>query len=83
MLLKITVCGLESSSIVLSTMASSVGRSLIGMTVSVKESDAVATPSLTVTVIVAVPERSPAGGIVNVRSVPLPPKARLPFGTRA
>ena len=51
-------------------------------TVSTKVSAAVSAPSLTVTVIVAVPVLPAAGVTVRVRFAPLPPKRMLASGTR-
>ena len=53
------------------------------ITVSVKESLALSAPSLTVTVIVAVPVCPAAGVSVIDRLFPLPPKTMLPFGTKS
>ena len=55
---------------------------LEGMTVKTNESEAVLVPSLTFTVIVAVPACAAAGVILIVRLVPLPPNTMLPGGTR-
>src|SRR6266508_421594 len=51
-------------------------------TVSVNVSDVVSVPSLTVTVIVVVPDWLASGVTVTVRLVPLPPKTIFAFGTR-
>jgi len=53
------------------------------MTVSIKLSDAVNVPSLTVTVMAVVPVAPAAGVTVTVRFAPLPPKTIFPFGTNA
>src|SRR6266511_3277723 len=52
-----------------------------GLTISTKVSLAVSAPSLTVTVIVAVPVCPAAGVTVTVRLAPLPPKTMLPLCT--
>src|SRR6266545_4749724 len=51
------------------------------LTVSTKVSFALNCPSLTLTVIVAVPDWLAAGVTVTVRLAPLPPKTMLPLGT--
>src|SRR3989442_14584593 len=53
-----------------------------GLTVSVNGSLAVRLPSLTVTVITALPVWPAAGVTVTVRLAPLPPKTMFAFGTR-
>src|SRR5262245_13174226 len=58
-----------------------VGASLTAVTVSGKLVVAVSWPSLTVSVIVAEPFWLGAGVTVSVRLAPLPPKAKLVFGT--
>ena len=60
-----------------------VGASLTALTVSRKLLLVVACPSLTVTVIVAVPLAFAAGVTVTVRSAPLPPRTMLESGTSA
>ena len=52
------------------------------LTVSTKGSLAVSEPSLTVTVIVAVPDCPTAGVTVTVRLAPLPPKTTLATGAK-
>src|SRR5258706_500838 len=59
-----------------------VGGSLTGLTVRRKVLVAVARPSLTLRMIVAVPYWLRAGVMVTVRFVPLPPKTIFPSGTR-
>src|SRR4051812_6098637 len=59
-----------------------VGASFTELTVSRKFVPVVALPSLTETVIVAVPFWFAAGVIVRVRFAPLPPKTKFAFGTR-
>src|SRR5262249_23687289 len=70
-----------------SGIASSVGGSSTGFTVSTNESDAVSVvpPDVNdaVTVMVAVPDRFGAGVTLNVRAEPLPVMLRLAFGTSA
>ena len=58
------------------------GGSLTGLTVTTNESLAVNTPSLTVTVIVVLPNRFAAGVTVTVRLAPLPPSTTFASGTR-
>jgi hypothetical protein len=58
-----------------------VGASLTAVTVSTNVSVAVNVPSLTVTVIVAVPLKFVAGVTVTVRLAPEPPNTMLAFGT--
>ena len=55
---------------------------LAEFTVSTKLSLLLREPSLTVTVMVAVPNWFGAGVTVTVRLEPLPPKTMLPLGTR-
>ena len=63
-------------------MGSSAGGSLPEVTVSSNVSEPVAlSVSVTVTVIVAVPNWLAAGVIVTVRSDPLPPNTMFPSGT--
>src|SRR5262245_47475809 len=57
-----------------------VGTSLTELTVTTKESLVVATPSLTVTVMVALPNWLVAGRTVTVREPLLTPKEILPLG---
>src|SRR6266516_4115978 len=64
-------------------MLEMVGVSFIAFTVNTKLSLALNCPSLTVTVIVAVPLWFDAGLTVTVRFAPEPPKPMLPFGTNA
>src|SRR5436190_1435703 len=59
------------------------GVSLTALTVSEKVLLAVKAPSLTVTVMVAVPLWFAAGVTVTVRFAPLPPKAMFALGTSA
>ena len=58
-----------------------VGGSLAAVTVSTKVSVAASVPSLTVSVIVAVPLWFAAGVTVTVRAAPLPPMTRFASGT--
>ena len=58
-----------------------VGASLMGLTVSTNMALASSAPSLTVTVIVAVPVWLAKGVTATVRLGPLPPKVMLPTGT--
>src|SRR5436190_4166089 len=75
---------LVSSLIAWSAMVEMVGGVLPGaFTVSTKVSLALAEPSVTVTVIVAVPVWPLPGVTVTVRLGPLPPNTIFPFGTRA
>jgi hypothetical protein len=60
-----------------------VGASLTAVTVKTKVSVAVNVPSLTVTVIVAVPFWLAAGVIVTVRFAPVPPNTMFAFGINA
>src|SRR5438128_5731226 len=60
-----------------------VGRSFTAFTVNTKVSLALNCPSLTVTVIVAVPFWLSAGLTVTVRFAPEPPNPMFPFGTSA
>src|SRR5262245_65770048 len=62
-------------------MLDTVGASLTAVTVSEKLVAAVNWPSLTVSVMVAAPFWLAAGVTVRVRLAPLPPSARLVFGT--
>src|SRR5215831_7487083 len=62
-------------------IAEIVGGSLTALTVNWKLVLAVAAPSLTVRVIVVTPDWLAAGVIVTVRFAPLPPNAKLVFGT--
>ena len=55
---------------------------VLTLTVSKKESLALLVPSLTVTVMVLVPDNPDAGVTVTVRLVPLPPNTMLLVGTR-
>jgi hypothetical protein len=64
-----------------SAMFEMVGASFTAFTVSTKVSLAVREPSLTVTVIVALPFWLAAGVTVTVRLAPLPPKTMFPLGT--
>ena len=59
-----------------------VGRSFTAVTVSSNVSLALAVPSLTVTVIVALPDWFAAGVIVIVRFAPEPPNMIPPGGTK-
>src|SRR5262249_58239460 len=59
-----------------------VGASSTGLTVSTKLALVLNEPSLTVRVMVVVPNWLGAGVIVTVRLAPLPPSAMLAFGTR-
>src|SRR5437667_183054 len=58
-----------------------VGGSFTGVTMRTKVSLAVATPSLTMTVIVAVPAWFVAGSIAMVRLTSVPPNTMFPLGT--
>ena len=58
-----------------------VGESLLAFTVKTKLVDAVADPSDTVIVMVAVPLWLPAGVIITVRLAPVPLKTMLASGT--
>ena len=58
-----------------------VGASFTAVTVSTKLSEAVSEPSLTVIVMVAVPERFAAGVTVTVREAALPPSTMFATGT--
>src|SRR5262245_66310375 len=62
-------------------MSEIVGASFTELTVSTNGSLAERAPSLTVTVIVAVPDWPAAGVTVTVRLAPLPPKRMLRKGT--
>src|SRR5205085_1958470 len=62
-------------------MLEMVGRSFTGSTVRLNMALAVAAPSLTLIVMVAVPNWFAAGVILIVRFAPLPPKRMLPAGT--
>ena len=64
-------------------MLERVGGSLIALTVSTKEAPALACPSLTVTVIVAVPNWFEAGSNIMVRSKFDPANTTFSFGIRA
>src|SRR5258706_11329865 len=57
-----------------------VGASLTALTVNTNVSFVLAVPSLTVTVMVAVPNWFAAGVSVTVLFAPLPPKTMLPLG---
>ena len=59
-----------------------VGGSLTAVTVTTNVSVAVAVPSLTVSVMVVVPDWLAAGVTVTVRFAPVPPMTMLAFGTR-
>src|SRR6185503_5400204 len=72
----------ESTLIARLLMAFKVGGSFTGLTVTAKLVLVLLVPSLTLTVICAVPVRLAAGAMVTVRLPPLPPKEILPFGTR-
>ena len=72
-----------SSAVVVSIRPEIVGASFTGVTVRTKVAFVVTVPSLTATVMVAVPDWFAAGVAVSVRLAPLPPRTRLPFGTRA
>src|SRR5229473_3173702 len=67
---------------VTSLMGSSVGGSFTGLTVRTNELAAVAEPSLTVSVIIVVPNWFVAGTMVAMRIVPLPSNKTLAFGTK-
>ena len=70
--------------IVLSGISEIVGGSFCAFTASTNESDAVPpSASVTVTVIVVVPNWFSAGVTATVRSVPLPPNRMFPLGTNA
>ena len=56
---------------------------VLGFTVNTKLVDAVAAPSLTVTVMVEAPLAPATGVIATVRFAPLPPKAMFASGTSA
>jgi hypothetical protein len=71
------------SSVVWSLIAEIVGGSLTSLTVSTKSVEAVAVPSLTVSVMVVVPLTPATGVSVTVRFAPLPPKRMFPSGTSA
>src|SRR5712692_7647909 len=62
-------------------MGSSVGGSFTGLTVRTNELAAVAEPSLTVSVIIVVPNWFVAGTMVTMRLVPLPSNKTVAFGT--
>src|SRR5687768_16208072 len=70
-----------SSLVARSAMSVIVGTSLTALTVKTKVSLLLAVPSLTVTVMVAVPDRLAAGVTVMVRLAPEPPKTMLAVGT--
>jgi hypothetical protein len=72
-----------SSLIVWSAIPLMVGGVFTAFTVNTKVSLALFVPSLTLTVIVAVPIWSAAGVTVTVRLLPLPPKTMLLNGTSA
>ena len=55
---------------------------VLGTTVTAKLLFVLALPSLTVTVMVAVPTCAATGVTVTVRLAPLPPKTMLAFGTK-
>src|SRR3954471_7805629 len=63
-------------------MVEMVGASLTALTVTRKLAPALALPSLTVTVTIALPNWFVAGLTVTVRFAPLPPKTMFPFGIR-
>src|SRR5690349_9075682 len=63
-------------------MVEMVGASLTALTVARNVALAVALPSLTVTVIVALPNWFVAGRTVTVRFAPLPPNVILPLGIK-
>src|SRR5438105_8067894 len=63
-------------------MLEMVGTSFTGSTVRLNMALAVAAPSLTLIVMVAVPNWFAAGLILIVRFAPLPPKRMLPAGAR-
>ena len=67
--------------IVLSGIFEIVGASFTGVTVNTNVSLLLRAPSLTVTLMVALPDWFAAGITVTVRLEPLPPKTILPFGT--
>ena len=69
-----------SSAMLVSAMSVIVGTSFTASTVTTKVSLVVAVPSLTVTVIVAVPNWLAAGVAVSVRAAPEPPKTRFALG---
>jgi len=71
-----------SSFVIWSAISTIVGASLMGLTVKMKVSEERLTPSLTVTVMVAVPNILAAGVTVTLRTAPLPPKTMLLLGTR-
>jgi hypothetical protein len=62
-------------------IAEMLGAVFIAVTVSPKLVGVLATPSVTVTVMVAPPTSPGAGVRVTVRFAPLPPNVMLPFGT--
>ena len=72
-----------SSEMVTSLTFEIVGASFTGFTVMTNVSTAVSAPSLTVSVIVAVPDWFAAGVTVTVRLAPLPPSTTLASGTSA
>jgi len=75
-------CNATSSSTVLLPIEARIGASFTDVTVSTNVSTAEPpSPSVTVTVIVAVPNWLAAGVTVTVRSAPLPPNTMLAFGT--
>src|SRR5437667_78766 len=75
-----TVCSAASSLRVRLLIGLRVGGSFTGNTVSRKEVLALLIPSLTVTVIVALPFSLVAGAICKLRERPLPPKTIFPVG---
>src|SRR5262249_43683446 len=71
-----------SSGVVWSAMDAMTGKSLTGFTVSRNDVLAFVVPSLTVRVIVVVPNWFVAGVIITPRLVPPPPNTMLLFGTK-
>ena len=78
---KVTVLGV-SSGVVWLAIAAIVGASSLDASVTTNASEALSSPSLTVSVTAAVPDCCAAGVMVKVRCSPLPPSTMLFWGMR-
>jgi hypothetical protein len=81
-MLKLSAAVALSSLIIWSGISEMLGGVFAGETVTTNVSDAINTPSLTVTVIVAAPVWPGAGVTVTERLAPVPPKTIFTSGTR-
>jgi len=78
---RVTLCCPASSLKVTLLIVAKVGGSFFALTVSVNVRSMLVTPSPTVIVMFAEPDKPAAGVTVSVRLDPVPPGARFTFGT--